>query len=326
MTKTSASTSHTVFGIFMMLGFAAFGPIIDVFAKLAGEAGIPVFQISGARFAVQVLILIPFALFYHALHLPDRREAGLYILRGGLILIATSFFFASLNYLPIADAISIFFIEPFVLTLLGAILLGETIGWRRITACLVGFCGALLVIQPQYATVGIAAAFPLGTAICFALYLILTRQMAQRAHPLAVQIYTSLAAFMLIMPVLVLMDNGPVAALDIIPLDMYQLSLLIWVGIAASIAHMFITVAFRHAPVAVLAPLQYLEIISATIFGWWVFSDLPNQITFLGIIIIVGSGLYVFMRERKVSKEKPASGTGLHSKLPPSNTSSGQSD
>ena len=73
MTKTSASPSHTVFGIFMMLGFAAFGPVIDVFAKLAGEAGIPVFQISGARFAVQVLILIPFALFYRALHLRQRQ-------------------------------------------------------------------------------------------------------------------------------------------------------------------------------------------------------------------------------------------------------------
>ena len=316
MNKTPASTTHTLFGIFMMLGFAAFGPVIDVFAKLAGEAGIPVFQISGARFAMQVLILMPFALFYRALHLPDLRETGLYILRGGLILIATSFFFASLNYLPIADAISIFFIEPFVLTLLGAILLGETIGWRRITACLVGFCGALLVIQPQYAEVGIAAAFPLGTAICFALYLILTRQMTQKAHPLAVQIYTSLAAFMLIMPVLLVMDNGAIAALDMISLDNYQLSLLIGVGIAASIAHMFITVAFRHAPVAVLAPLQYLEIISATLFGWWVFSDLPNQTTFLGVLIIVSSGLYVFMRERKVSHEKPASATGLHSEPP----------
>ena len=316
MIKTPARSSHTLFGIFMMLGFAAFGPTIDVFAKLAGEAGVPVFQVSGSRFAVQVLILLPFALFFRALHLPDWQETGLYLLRGGLILVATTFFFASLAYLPIADAISIFFIEPFVLTLLGALLLGETIGWRRILACLVGFCGALLVIQPQYQEVGIAAAFPLGTAICFALYLILTRQMTQKSHALAIQIYTSLAAFMLIMPILLIMNDGPISSLDMIPLSPYQISLLIGVGIAASIAHMFITVAFRHAPVAVLAPLQYLEIISATLFGWWIFNDLPNQTTYLGIAIIVSSGLYVLMREHKVSKEKPAQAAGLHTPPP----------
>ena len=127
----------------------------------------------------------------------------------------------------------------------------------------------------------------------------------EKAHPLAVQIYTSLAAFALIMPVLLIMDNGPIAALDMVVLNSYQIYLLIGVGIAASIAHMFITVAFRHAPVAVLAPLQYLEIISATFFGWWVFGDLPNQTTFIGILIIVGSGLYVLMREHQLSQARP---------------------
>ena len=317
MMTTPARTSQTLFGVFMMLGFAAFGPTIDVFAKLAGEAGVPVFQVSGARFAVQVITLLPFALFFRALHLPDWQETGLYLLRGGLILVATTFFFASLVYLPIADAISIFFIEPFVLTLLGALLLGETIGWRRIFACLVGFFGALLVIQPQYQEVGIAAAFPLGTAVCFALYLILTRQMTQKSHALAIQIYTSLAAFLLIMPILLIMNDGPISSLNMIPLSAYQISLLIGVGIAASIAHMFITVAFRHAPVAVLAPLQYLEIITATLFGWWIFGDLPNKTTYVGIAIIVSSGLYVLMREHKVSKEKPAQATGLHTPPPP---------
>ena len=99
MMTTPARTSQTLFGVFMMLGFAAFGPTIDVFAKLAGEAGVPVFQVSGARFAVQVIILLPFALFFRALHLPDWQETGLYLLRGGLILVATTFFFASLVYL-----------------------------------------------------------------------------------------------------------------------------------------------------------------------------------------------------------------------------------
>ena len=165
-----AVASKTLNGILLMVGFCIFGPAIDVFAKLAGNADIPVFQISASRFALQALFLLPFALYYGLLRWPKKVEAGLHLLRGSLILIATSFFFAALKYMPIADAISIFFIEPFILTLLGALFLGEPVGWRRIIACLVGFCGALLVIQPQYETVGLAAAFPIGTAICFAFY------------------------------------------------------------------------------------------------------------------------------------------------------------
>lgn len=138
----SVSASTPLTGIMLMLGFCIFGPTIDVFAKLAGQADVPVFQISAARFAVQALCLLPFALYLNVLRWPDRREAGLHLVRGLLILIATSFFFAAINHMPIADAISIFFIEPFILTLLGALFLGETVGWRRILACIIGFGGA----------------------------------------------------------------------------------------------------------------------------------------------------------------------------------------
>ena len=294
-----------------MLGFCIFGPTIDVFAKLAGQAEIPVFQISAARFAIQAFCLLPFAVYLGVLRWPGRQEAGLHLLRGMLILIATSFFFAAINHMPIADAISIFFIEPFILTLLGALFLGEPIGWRRIVACIVGFCGALLVIQPQYETVGLAAAFPVGTAICFAFYLLLTRKMTQDAHPVTIQIFTSCAAFILVMPVLMIMRDGPVPVLHLVPVDSYQLSLLIGVGICATVAHMFLTTAFRYAAVSVLAPLQYLEIVSATVFGLLVFGDFPNQITFVGIAIIISSGLYVLFRERQVERDRQANNTGI---------------
>ena len=168
-------------------------------------------------------------------------------MRGSLILIATSFFFAALKHIPIADAISIFFIEPFILTLLGGLFLGEPVGWRRIIACMAGFGGALLIIQPQYETVGLAAAFPVGTAICFAFYLLLTRRMTQTAHPITIQIFTACAAFIVIAPILFIMRNSTLPELHLIIIDGYQLFLLIGVGIAATIAHMFLTFAFRNA-------------------------------------------------------------------------------
>ena len=305
----AAVASKTLTGILLMVGFCIFGPAIDVFAKLAGNSGIPVFQISASRFAFQGLFLLPFALYLNLLRWPERAEVGLHLLRGTLILIATSFFFAALKYMPIADAISIFFIEPFILTLLGALFLNEPVGWRRILACLIGFSGALLVIQPQYETVGLAAAFPVGTAICFAFYLLLTRRMAQTAHPITIQIFTACAAFIVIAPILFIMRNSTLPELHLIMIDSYQLFLLIGVGIAATIAHMFLTFAFRHAAVSILAPLQYLEIVAATIFGLLIFNDFPNKITLLGIAIIICSGLYVLMRERRLELDRQAKQT-----------------
>ena len=127
------------------------------------------------RFALQALFLLPVAIHFDLLRWPNRAEAGLHLLRGSLILIATSFFFAALKHMPIADAISIFLSSIYFDTA-GGLFLGEPVGWRKIIACMVGFGGALLVIQPQYETVGLAAAFPVGTAICFAFYLLLDTQ------------------------------------------------------------------------------------------------------------------------------------------------------
>ena len=301
-------------GIFLMAGFCVFGPSIDMFAKLAGET-VPLIQITAARFMVQLALLLPLALWLKCLHRPRRKEMVQHLMRGALILLATSFFFAAVQYLPLADAISIFFIEPFILTLLGALFLSEPIGWRRILACIIGFGGALLVIQPQYAQVGWAALLPIGTAICFALYLILTRQMST-SHPVTLQIYSSVAASLYLLPVILFMQSQNIPEIEVIWPDIYQAGLLLGVGASATIAHMFLTSAFRYASVGLLAPLQYLEIVTATLLGVLIFGDVPDSLTFVGISIIIGAGLYVFFRERKL-----ASQSGSQKKKQPSSPS-----
>ena len=150
------ATTRPILGITLMLGFTVFGPTIDVFAKLAGGT-IPLFQISASRFVVQVIIILPFALFFGNNVIPTRAEIGLYLVRGALILSATSLFFAALRHLPIADALAIFFVEPFILILLATVVFREKLGWRRLCACGIGFFGALLVIQPQYDVIGVAS-------------------------------------------------------------------------------------------------------------------------------------------------------------------------
>ena len=291
-----------VLGIFLMLGFTIFGPTIDVFAKLAGE-DIPLFQISASRFIVQIVIILPFALWFGGRLMPSGSESLLYLARGALILTATSLFFAALRDLPLADALAIFFVEPFILLLLAALLLKEKLGWRRLSACGVGFSGALLVIQPQYDTIGLASLFPIGTAVCFAFYLLLTRKMAQNISPITLQLNTSIAAALIIVPLIITFDGSGNTALDPVWPSPYHIMLLFGVGLTATIAHMFLTYAFRFCSVTILGPLQYLELVSATIFGLLVFSDLPNTTSFIGMGIIVMSGLYVLMREHALEKK-----------------------
>lgn len=297
MTEAAHRPDRTGLGILMMLGFCAVAPAMDTFAKLAAPM-VPAGETTFARFAVQVVLLLPLALLLGRLRRPSGAEAARHLLRGGLLVVATVFFFAALEFMPVADAIATFFVEPFILTLLSGLLLGEKVGWRRYAACAVGFLGALLVIQPSFAAVGWPAFLPLGTALFFALYLVLTREMARQLDPVDLQFWTALAGTVLLGATLLAFEGSGHRALDPLPPPAPAWPLLLGVGVTATISHLFITAAFRHAPAAVLAPLQYLEIVGAVALGFLVFGDFPNPLTWAGVAIIVGAGLFVAWRER----------------------------
>ncbi|MFP4451595.1 MAG: DMT family transporter, partial [Rhodosalinus sp.] len=286
--------------ILCMVGFTVTAPVMDAFAK-ATPAEVPVMQILAARFGFQVAVLVPLALMLGMGRWPGLRDWGQHLLRGLLLLIATGCFFTALRFMPIANALAIFFVAPFILTMLGGLMLGEEVGPRRIAACAVGFLGALMVIQPSFAELGAVALLPLGTALCFAVYMVLTRRMAQRMHPIALQAWTATAASAVVFPLLWGFEGSGIAALDPVWPTGHALWTLAGVGAMATVSHLFISFALRLAPAATIAPLQYLEIVAAVALGYWVFGDFPNALTWAGIAVIVGAGLYVFARERRLS-------------------------
>lgn len=287
----------TTAGILFMLAFAAIAPGMDAFAK-ATPNDVPVVQVLGFRFGIQAVILLPVAFVLGIGAMPKGREVAIHLARALTLLLATGFFFAALKFMPITNAISIFFVEPFIVALMGAAFLGETIGARRIIACIVGFGGALMVIQPTFSDVGLPALFPLATATLFAAYLILTRQIATRRHPVAVQAWTALAAVVLTLPILVLGEGSDIALVDPVWPSAFAWMTLIGVGLIATVSHLFLSMSLRLAPATTVAPFQYFEIVAATILGLIFFGDFPNVLTWAGIAVIVGSGLYLFARER----------------------------
>lgn len=288
-------------GILLMVAFTVIAPVMDSFAKLIG-GGMAVAQVATLRFAAQAGLLLPLAAAMGWLHRPDWREWALHLVRAVFLLVATGCFFFALQFMPVADAIAIFFVEPFILTLLGALLLGEPVGPRRYIACTVGFCGAMLIIRPSFQDFGAVALLPLVTACLFAVYMILTRQMAVRMHPITLQAYTGLAALVPALPILVAFDGTGIAALDPSWPDGREVWLLVGLGLCATASHICISFALKFAPAGALAPVQYLEIVTATLLGFYIFGDLPDLTAFAGIALIVASGLYVFLRERHLER------------------------
>jgi len=289
-------------GIVLMLGFCITAPLIDVASKLAA-ATLPVGQITTARFVVQAVLMAPVCLWLgHGLRIGPGLAWAL-MARAACLIASTYCFVAAVAVMPIADALAIAFVEPFILLILGHYLFGDAVGPRRIAASVVGFGGALLVIQPSLVTFGLVALYPLGTALSFALYMLVTRSLSRRMHPVPMQYHTATVATLLCLPV---MAAGAALELPTLGLRWPEGMAWLWlagVGAASGGAHMLMTWALRFAPSATLAPLHYLEIVSAAALGYLVFDDFPDVLTWTGIGVIVASGLYIIHRERITARE-----------------------
>ncbi|MDH3743305.1 MAG: DMT family transporter [Hyphomicrobiales bacterium] len=281
----------------MMIVFALIAPGTDIFAKLATRT-VPPGEVALARFIVQLVLLLPVVIWRGAFRNLTIMTIASHALRGLLLGIATVCFISAVQQMPVADAISIFFVEPMILTILGGLLLGEQVGWRRYAACLVGFLGAMIVVRPSFDELGWVALLPIGTALAFAFYLLLTRHLAPREDPYAMQGYAGLFGGLFVGTALLIGNGTGSAIFDPVWPDLNGWLLMLGVGVMATISHLFLVFAFRKAPASVLAPLQYLEIVAATIFGYLVFGDFPDVLKWLGITIIIGSGLFIFWRER----------------------------
>ena len=277
-------------------------PGIDVFAKLLTET-MSAGQIVWFRFFIQSLLLTPIVLYLKLWTLP-KGTFWLQVSRGLFLAAATVFFFAALKYLSIAQAISIFFVEPLILTLLSALFLGEVIRMRRILAIVIGFAGALIIIRPTFFDVGLPALYPLGTALSFALYLMVTRKLSSQVHPFQMQWMVGLSATISLSLLLAL---GSFVHMPVFIPSLPSGINILWVlglGIVATIGHLTLVHALKKAPASVLAPFQYVEIIGATVFGYLVFGDGLDQPTIIGVSIIISSGLYLFYRENQLSKKQ----------------------
>lgn len=286
-------------GILFMLGFCVLIPFGDALAKILGDS-VPLIVLVLVRFGAQALLLVPLVWLMGGTLRMGGRTFRLTAFRSVLQIMGISFMFLSLRYLPLADAVAIAFVMPFIMLLLGHVVLGEEVGLRRISACGVGFIGTLMVIQPSFAEVGWVATLPLSVAVIFAVFMLITRQIAKEADPLALQAVGGLVG----VPILLVLLLLPIDLRDLTPgwPSGGDAWLLVAMGVLGTVAHLLMTWSLRFAPSATLAPMQYLEIPVATLLGLLFFDELPDGLAAAGIALTVGAGLYIIWRERVTSR------------------------
>ncbi|MBC7738134.1 MAG: DMT family transporter [Candidatus Saccharibacteria bacterium] len=285
----NAKTPNTLIGIGLMLIAMAVLPGIDVIAKHMGANGTPVLMIVWARLTFGAVLTLPFALPHAGLNGLLPKRPLILGLRATLLIAATFFFFWSLHFLPIADALAIFFVQPLVVTALSPLILGEHVGPRRWAAVAVGFIGTLIIIRPGFGTLNPGAILALAAGTSLALYMLLTRRIAGEQKAIVTTFHTNLLGGV-ITSVLV-----PFVWVTPTPTDW-----LLFVALAtiANIGHNFIVRAYDHAEASLLAPLAYTEMITSTLMGLIFFGDFPDRWTFLGVAILISCAIYISVRER----------------------------
>ena len=269
-------------------------PIMDGFAKYL-SADLPVLQITWARYFFTVAFTFPIMFFFYRHQLKWSDKPKLQFIRGLILLTANICFFYSISVISLAKALTLAFVAPLIVTAFSPIFLGEKVGVRRWSAVIIGFIGSLVVIRPGFVEINLASLAALGTGIMYGFYLIITRKLSTSDNPLLTLLLTGVVGAIIISMVMPFVWVKP---------TLNQWSMMAAIGIFACIGHLFLILSLKYADASKLAPFSYFEIITNIIIGYYFFSDFPDNWTFLGLFIIVLSGIYISRRESLVKKVK----------------------
>ncbi len=277
--------------IFSLLGWM-FLPIMDGFAKFLSD-DLPILQITWARYFFTVVFTLPIMIFFFKKQLVWSDKPKLQILRGLILLSANICFFYAISIISLAKALTLAFVAPLIVTAFSPLMLGEKVGFRRWTAVVIGFIGSLVVIRPGFVELNFASFAALGTGILYGFYLIITRKLSTSDNPLLTLLLTGMVGAILVSAVIPFYWVKP---------TLNQWSLMAGIGVFACIGHLFLILSLKYADASKLAPLGYTEIIPNVLIGYYFFSELPDNWTYVGLLIIILSGLYISRREYMKNK------------------------
>jgi drug/metabolite transporter (DMT)-like permease len=268
----------------------------DALAKVLTDTYAPI-QIVFLRNVIAVPLIAVLILGIFGRHALRSNHLRLHALRGVLMATGAWLYFTGLIYLPLAEATALVFSAPIFITALSVPLLGERVGWKRWSAVLLGFIGVLVIVQPGGATFQMASLLPVGTALCYAIFMI-TARWIERGERL-----WTMMLFAMVFPMIY---TAPMALVYWQPVQPADLGLFLAIAAFGSLGLALIGQAFRLAPAALVAPFDYTALIWATGLGWLLWNDIPSVTTLIGAAIIMLSGGVILLRESR--QTTPANG------------------
>lgn len=281
------NSERTLLAILLVVGSTVFFAGGDVGAKLMKETA-PAQLATWFRYFVFFLVALPWALSSKGLSVFRPASYRLQIGRGLAAVASTSFFILGLAYLDVPSNTAIHFISPIIVMVLSVFVLGETVGIRRWLAAAVGFAGVLLIVRPGTDGFQLAALFPLGSATAWALGALFTRLMKNEPTEVTFM-WTGMIGLgvstLLVLPVFHIPTGR-------------ELAYGIGGSLSFTLAHMLFISGLKLAPLSLLAPITYVQLVSAGLLSYLFFGDFPSYYTLLGSALIAGSGLYSAHRER----------------------------
>jgi S-adenosylmethionine uptake transporter len=281
-----------MFGVlFLLLGLVLFN-IADAAAKLMTyHVSIP--QVVWSLCIWMILLSWFMVPGRRVLSLVRTAHPWLQIARGGLELGAGLLFVTALRYLPFADVIAIGFVAPFFVTALAAVVLKESVGSGKWVACAFGFLGTLIILRPGFEAFQWASLLPVGAAVAYSFYAIITRLLAPREPATTMLFYVGITGAVALMV--------PLPFVWVAPAPIEWLGLAV-VGLFGAAGHLVTIRAYSLAPASLLQPIHYLEIVGAAALGLVIFSDFPDVWTWVGAAVIIVSGVIFYGREARRSK------------------------
>ena len=280
-------------GILFVSTALSINAVKDGVAKLLGSY-YPPLMLVWIHLAFTCLLLMPLVFKKYGRTVLFPQKFGIQVLRSTLFVLGISLFYWSLNYIPLADTTSMVFIAPIVVTALSPIILGEKLGLHRSLAVLVGFVGVYIILRPEFSGDRFGYILGLGAGSCLGMFYMANRKLAEYQPQLVAVTYTAIFGTLLLLPTL--------PFVWIIP-RLSDSALLTSFVLLAIIGQIFLISAFSYTKASTLAPFQYTQLIAATIVGVIVFDTFPDQTTWLGIFLIVVSGLYIALREAMITQK-----------------------
>ncbi len=302
--------NQTILGITCVMIGMGTASLMDAMIKTLSD-DYPLHQIVMARSVIAIILTLFIVQYEGGLHLLKSSKPFLHLSRGLLIVVANMSYYLALSTMPLAEVAAIFFISPLLITALSVPFLGEQVGWRRWVAVGVGFIGVMVMMRPGVGTFNFTALLPILAAFAYASTQIITRSLGTTDVASVMSFYIGLTFVFIAGSFWIVAGDGSYAGDYGVEMDFLlrawvwpntnDAMLMVGIGVLVTIVGYMLSQAYRVADASAVAPFEYIALPLAIMWGYLFWRDVPDAQSMLGIFLIVGSGFYVFVREKQLA-------------------------